>query len=140
MISRTVAAGLTVVVVLAIVVAACGDDDAGGGTTQAVVFGEGEIPSSMPDDFPVPDGAVIGTTLVDKVNHRSEFRLTVQADIQVTIQFFEVGLVNSGYIVDVSEGNAAEWTIEFSREELKGTVFITPQGPASTAVVSVNRA
>lgn len=71
-------APLAMLLALTFVVTACGDD-APSGTTQAVTFGEGEIPDSVPDDFPVPEGAVVGTTLVDRVNNRTEFRLTMRS-------------------------------------------------------------
>ncbi len=123
---------------LVVVVAACGDDG-GSESIEAIVFGEGVIPESVPDDFPIPANAVVGTTLVDKINNRTEFRLTLQADITATIQFFQVGLVNKGYVVDSSDGTAAEWTLRFSDGTLTGTVFITSPSPEiSAAVVSVN--
>jgi hypothetical protein len=129
-------------VVLAVVVlgAGCGDDDAAPGTTEAIQFGEGVIPDSIPDNIPVPDNAVIGTTLVDKINNRTEFRISVAAETASVIQFFQVGLVNQGYIVDSSEGNSSEWTLKFSNGDLRGTIFTTPQGSAATtSVISVNR-
>ena len=127
------------VLALLLVGAACGDDDGGTGTTEAVVFGEGTIPESVPDDFPIPAGSVVGTTLVDKINNRTEFRLTIRADATSTVQFFQVGLVNQGYVIDSSTGNSTEWTVTFSNGELRGTIFTTPQGPGlTTSVISVN--
>ena len=119
---------------------ACGDDDAVSGTTQAVVFSEGSIPDSVPDNLPIPDGAVVGTTLVDKINNRTEFRLTIQSDVTSVVRFFEVGLVNQGYVISSSDGNATEWTIMFSDGELRGTVLTTPQAEGiATSVISVNK-
>ena len=118
---------------------ACSADDAVSGTTEAVVFSEGSIPDSVPANLPIPDGAVVGTTLVDKINNRTEFRLTIQSDVTSVIRFFEVGLVNQGYVIGSSEGNATEWTITFSDGELRGTVFTTPQAERiATSVISVN--
>lgn len=124
-------------VVFIVAVAACGDDD-GDASDDAVVFGEGVIPESVPDDFPVPGNAVVGTTLVDKINNRTEFRLTLRGDITATTQFFQVGLVNQGYVVDSSEGSAAEWTLGFSDGPLDGSILITSQGSVSAAVVRIN--
>jgi hypothetical protein len=135
-------AGLRVTIAvlsLLLVAAACSDDDGVTGSTQAVVFGEGTIPESVPDDFPIPAGAVVGTTLVDKINNRTEFRLSIRAESTATVQFFQVGLVNQGYVINSSEGNAAEWTLTFSNGELRGTIFTTPQGQGLTAsVISLN--
>lgn len=118
---------------------ACGDGDPVTGSTEAVTFGEGSIPPSVPDDIPIPNGAVVGTTLVDKANNRTEFRLTIPSDVIAVVQFFQVGLVNQGYIINSSEGNAAEWTLTFSNGPLRGTIFSTPQGDSvTTSVVSVN--
>jgi len=123
-----------------LVVAACGDDNATTDTTDAIQFGEGTIPNSVPADFPIPADSVVGTTLVDKINNRTEFQLTIVADMTSTVQFFQVGLVNQGYIIDSSEGNSVAWTVTFSNGEIRGEILITPQtGQVSTSVVSVNR-
>jgi len=134
-----IARGLAVLLVGAMVVSACGDDEVTG-TTEAVVFGEGVIPESVPADFPRPGDSVVGTTLVDKINNRTEYGLSVTADATSTVQFFQVGLVNQGYIIDSSEGNSAEWLLDFSKGELQGSIFFTPQSDTvTTAVIRFNR-
>jgi len=128
-----------IVLALLMFLGACGDDDVISTTTEAIVFSEGSIPDSVPANIPIPDGAVVGTTLVDKVNNRTEFRLTIQSDATSAIRFFEVGLVNQGYVISSSEGNATGWTITFSDGQLRGTVFTTPQAERiATSVISVN--
>ncbi|MCH7585361.1 MAG: hypothetical protein IH941_09430 [Acidobacteria bacterium] len=130
----------TAVLALLLVGVACGDDGGVTGSTEAITFGEGTIPDSVPGNFPIPDGSVVGTTLVDKINNRTEFRLTIRAETTATIRFFQVGLVNQGYVINSSEGNAAEWTLIFSDGELRGTIFTTPQGQGLTSsVISLNR-
>ncbi len=124
---------------LLIVVAACGDDDAVTGPTDAVTFGEGTVPESVPDDFPIPIDSVVGTTLVDKINNRTEFRLTIRADPTSIVQFFQVELVSQGYVIDSSAGNTNEWILTFNDGELRGTILTTPQGQGlTTAVISLN--
>ena len=119
-------------------VAACGGDDPG---DEAVVSGEGEIPASVPRDFPVPVDASIGSTLVDRVNHRTEFSVVVPDDMISVVQFYTVGLVNEGYVVDRADGTSDGWTLEFSRgAELTGIVVVSPQGESSQALVTLNRA
>lgn len=132
-------APLAILLVLAFVVSACGGDGTTG-TTEAVTFGEGEIPESVPDDFPIPGDAVIGTTMVDRTNNRTEFRLTMRSDPTSAVQFFQVGLVNQGYIVGSSDGNQVQWAIEFSRgEELEGSILFTaPQDDLVAAVISMS--
>jgi hypothetical protein len=139
---------LPALVALVLTAAGCGDDgpDATGNTSVAptctvsgsdpVTFGEGEIPSSIPGEFPVPDGAVVGSTLVDRVNHRSEFAFTLGQDATVVVEYYTVNLVSSGFVVDSSEGDTVSWRIEFSREGLRGDMVIQPEGSGLSAVVA----
>lgn len=121
------------VAALACLLVGCGRD-------EPVTVGEGEIPGSVPDDFPVPAEAVVGSTLVDRVNHRTEFRLNMSEGSTPVIQFFTVNLVSAGYVVERSAGDDARWSIQFSRGTLRGTVLVEPAGSgAATALVSINR-
>ena len=125
------------IVVLAAVslFAACGGDP------EPVTFGEGEIPESVPDDFPIPGGAVIGSTMVDRINNRTEFAIVVRGDVESLERFYTVELVGSGYIVERSEGGGIGiWEISFSKSDLLGTIAMTsPAADTSQAVVSINR-
>ena len=123
---------LLAVAALACVLGGCGG--------EPVTVGEGEIPGSVPDDFPVPRGAAVGSTVVDRTSHRTEFRLSITQDFTRVVQFFTVNLVGAGYVVGDSAGDGALWSIEFSKDGLRGTVLIEPAGPgAATALVSINR-
>lgn len=119
-----------------LVVGACGDDS--GTVSGEVEFGEGTPPPAFPDDFPVPRAAVIGTTLIDPVNHRSEMAMQIDAPLVSAVQYFNVGLVSEGYVVDRSQGTAESWTIAFSRGELSGEVVFQAVGDLTQAVASVN--
>lgn len=127
-----VAVALTAVLFVA---AACGDD---AGPEDSVVFGSGSMPSTFPRDFPVPANAVIGSTLVDRVNHRSEVNMNVPVDLVSAVQFFQVGLVNQGYVVDRSEGGGTEWSIEFLRGELRGDIEFTHGAGLTVIIVTLN--
>jgi hypothetical protein len=137
--------------VVAASVAGCGDNrpDTTGtalpspsctvGGDEEVVFGEGEIPASVPGDFPIPSGAAVGSTMVDRVNHRSEFAITVALEADALVRYYTVSLVSSGFVVDSSAGDMFSWRIEFSREELLGEMVIQPGGTGlAAAVVSLN--
>jgi hypothetical protein len=113
----------------AALVAGCGGDD------EPITFGEGEIPGSVPAGFPVPDGAVVGSTLVDRVSHRTEFALTLRQEATAVVQYYTVSLVRAGYVVDFSEGDRFSWRIEFSRGELRGSLIVQPGGSGLAAVV-----
>jgi hypothetical protein len=100
---------------------------------------EGRIPRSVPDGFPVPADGVISEAAIDPENHRTEFTVTVESDQLSLIQFFTIELVSQGYVIDGSAGvDDSTWEIEFSQEELFGTILITDGDGLSRAVVTMN--
>ena len=104
-----------------------------------VVFGEGEPPPAFPVDFPIPAGAVIGTTLIDRLNHRSEMTMQIGGVLDGAVQNLTIGLVSQGYVITTSEGTDDSWTIAFMRGELRGEVVFQAVGGFTQAVASVNR-
>jgi hypothetical protein len=98
----------------------------------------GGLPPGFPPDFPVPGDAVIESSLVDSVNHRSEVSMTMRTDLVSAVQFFQVGLVNEGYVVGRSEGGAEMWLIEFARGELRGGIEMDHGGGVTTVLVRIN--
>lgn len=118
--------------------AACGGDSTLDTAGDPVVFGEGERPPAIPDDFPIPANAVIGSTMIDRINHRTEMALQVGSDLEATVRYFSVGLVSQGYVVGTSQGSATSWRIAFSQGELHGEIDFTAAGSATQVLVSVN--
>lgn len=136
---------LALVLALAALVAigaACSDDGNGGtdGSGPAVSFGSGSVPETIPADFPIPPGAIIGSTLVDQTNNRTEVELRLRQDQATTIQYFTVNLVNQGYVIDdSSQRGTGRWVVDFRRNELQGSVQITEPTPgASQVIVDLN--
>ncbi len=131
------------VAVLVMLAAACGDD---GGTTTTdgnanVIIGSGEIPDSVPEDFPFPAGSLIGSTLVDRINTRTEVEVRTPAQFADVVQFWNINLVNSGYVIGESNGGETRWTIEFSKGATAGTVTIVAADVSITqSVVELNLA
>lgn len=128
---------LALVVWCLVPLSACSDDGATP-TTDPVVFGEGTPPPAFPGDFPIPAAAVIGTTLVDRVNHRSEMALQIDGGLVSVVQFYNLGLVGAGYVVTGSTGDAGSWRITFTRGELTGDILLTSAGEFTQAVAAVN--
>lgn len=123
-------------VILALLLIACGGDDA------EVAFGEGRLPDSVPDNFPVPPGATIGETLVDTAHDRTEFSLAIESDLPSVVQFFTISLVNQGYLIGRSQSlNQTTWQMSFQRGDLTGEILISSDGGgASQAIVSIDEA
>lgn len=127
-------------VLCAAVVGACGDDATATVAAGDVVFGEGEIPATVPSDFPVPAAGVIGTTVIDRINHKTEFNVQIPVDLISAVQFFELELVSRGYVVTRSEALSEQnWRIAFRQGELIGEVVVNTLGDeVSQAVVTLN--
>jgi hypothetical protein len=111
-----------------------------GGSVDQVQNGQGRIPGSVPDDFPVPTQAVVTESVVDAANHRTEFTLEVASDSLGLLQFFTIELVSQGYVIDRSMRLDEEtWEVVFSRNEVAGSILIMSDGGGhSLAVVSMN--
>lgn len=126
-------AAIALVVVAAIAVG-CGD----GAEPEPIEIGDGTLPSTMPRDFPIPPDGVIGATLIDRVNHRTEVTVTMQQEMVPVVQYFQVGLVNAGYVVNRSEGDRSRWTIEFAKGELLGSIDINYNTGVAVVFIEVN--
>jgi len=119
--------------VLALVMAACGGDDVvsttGSAQTTAVagdvVFGSGSIPEGFPSDFPIPEAATIGSTLVDSNRGRYEVILFVPAAQDAAIVYFEANLENVGYTITADGFEGETWRIEFERTGERGRMLLT---------------
>jgi hypothetical protein len=104
--------------------------------TSPVVFGNGTIPSTVPKDFPIPPGAVVGDTMIDRPNHTTEFGLQVGQDLETVAQFFDIELVSSGYVVTSSGSVSADmWRLSFIQGELRGDVTISSTGGGVAEVI-----
>ena len=128
---------LTLLVALGVVLAACTGDSAETTTTseattttvdatadQALVLGRGEMPSTVPDDFPVPNQAVIGATLIDRTRGLTEVIVTYPAQVEEVAAYYATNLDVLGYTVIASTGNDAEYLVEWERDDMTGEVFV----------------
>jgi hypothetical protein len=119
---------ILIFVAIAVIGAACSDTQ-GTTTTSApsaddVVFGEGAMPDTIPEDFPLPAGSAIGSTMVIK-DGLTEVVIRVSAEQGITAEFYNQGLTQADYSVDRSEATDGGWAIEFSRDSAKGMLDIT---------------
>lgn len=79
----------------------------------------------MPVEFPFPDEAVIGSTLIDRNRNLTEVIFRVPAAVTALAAFYEANLPNRDYTVDFSSGTETMWEIEFSGNASTGTIAIT---------------
>ena len=108
------------------------DSSASQNSDQDLVFGKGQLPETIPADFPIPDQAVIGSTMVDRTRDLTEVIVTYPADVPEVVEFFESNLPALGYSVDTSSGTDARWIIEFSSDGSTGELVLSVGGTGLT--------
>ena len=106
---------------------------------SSIEVGEGRLPDSVPLDVPIPAGAEIGATTVDRAENRTEVIIRVPWSAQELIRFYTIELVSGGFIVGRSEQGSDGWEIAFTRADLIGTVLIAGEGESARALLRLNR-
>ena len=134
-------------VVFALLISACSDGDDAGSTTSGagvasgddVVFGSGELPGTIPAEFPMPAGSVIGSTMVVTSSGFTEVVTRINAERGVAAQFFDQSLSQAAFTVESSAAQDTIWVIEFNKDGVKGTIEISePAQGISQAVIRYN--
>lgn len=100
-------------------------------SNDALVFGNGTIPDSVPEGFPIPEEGSVGATMIDRVNGITELVVIYPAHFEDVVSYFEANLPATGYTIDNSEGTEARWTFAFSGEA-SGEVFVETAGSGVT--------
>jgi hypothetical protein len=98
-----------------------------------VEFGRGSIPDTVPDSFPVPDQARVGATLVDSNRNRTEMVLTLPANVEAVVDYYEENLPPRGYDISLSKGTDTDWLIEFTGEGFDGVIRVKTGGSGLAA-------
>jgi hypothetical protein len=112
-----------VVMALSLLSAACSND-----APTGVVFGEGEVPETFPDGFPIPEESRIDSTLIDYDRGVAEMLLVIPVEVAAVAAYYETNLPNAGYTIESSEGNLAQWTLTFSNDDVDGAVELSAGG------------
>lgn len=132
--SRLLAA-LGALAVVAVVATGCGGSSEGDATAMdsdvsasGVVFGRGSVPDTVPVSFPIPDEAVVGTTLVDSNRGITEMTLTFPAAVPAVVTYYEENLPIREYEIASSSGTEGEWLMEFNGDGIDGEIRIRAGG------------
>lgn len=135
---------VAVTAVLTVIAAGCNETTATTTTaevssSESVVFGQGELPTTVPAEFPMPAGTAIGSTMVVTETGFTEVIARINSEQGVTAEFFNQNLGESGFSVDLSEAKGDAWLIEFSDGDVRGTIDIsTPTPGISEAIIRFN--
>lgn len=104
-------------------------------------FGSGEVPFTVPADFPIPDTGVIGTTMIDGVNGRSEMNVNIPGAVSDVVRYYETNLPALGFAITDSKGSESEWNISLTKGGVTATIRLAFGAPGlTTATFSFNHA
>lgn len=131
---------VVVAVLSAFVIAACSGADGGSGTTATtagsqgsgpvdVEFLTGELPESLPGDFPIPAQGVIGSGMINRTAGTTELIIRIPAPVPVATKFYEDNFEARDYEVTSSDAKGADgWVIGFAKDDVTGTVELSSIG------------
>ncbi len=148
---------LVAAAVVTLLASACSDDPGESSSTSAsptasttsivtttvasgdFVFGSGVLPGSVPADFPLPNGSIIDSTLVNTVTGFTEASILVPAEVDIAGLFFEQNLLARDYEYDAEQRDGgARWVVTFSKDGVAGTIDISTAGAGlSRAVLTI---
>ena len=97
-----------------------------------VEFGRGLLPATVPADFPIPDQAVIGSTMIDRNRDLTEAVVVYPSDVPEVVRYYETNLPELGYTIEESAGTDANWTIDFSNGDSTGELRLSVGGGSLT--------
>ena len=135
---------IAIVAVVAVLGAACTSETADSTTTTVaptttaateipdLEFGDGSVPFTVPIEFPLPDSAVVGTTMIDGVNGRSEMNVNFPAAVTEVVTYYETNLPALGFEVIDSKGTDSEWDITHTKNGVEGTIHLAFGGSSVT--------
>jgi len=135
---------IAIVAVVAVLGAACTSKTADPTTTTLVTtttfsteipdleFGSGSVPFTVPVEFPLPDSAVVGTTMIDGVNGRSEMNVNFPAAVAEVVTYYETNLPALGFEVTDSKGTESDWDITYTKDGVTGTIHLAFGGSSVT--------
>ena len=135
---------ILVVIAIALLGAGCSDTQEtttteGITSAEDVVFGDGQLPETIPGEFPLPTGSAIGSTMVVTKTGFTEVVVRINAELGISAEYFNQALSQSGFDVDSSSAVDERWIIEFSKDSTKGSIDLSEAVPGiSQAVVRYN--
>lgn len=129
---------LVAAAVLAIAAPGCGEttqQTTSVAPTNGVVFGEGELPATLPAGFPLPAGSVVGSTMIDTSSGLTEAVVRASAEPGDVADFFSSHLGDAGLEIDYSAAAGDGWRIEFSDGGADGSIEISVASPTISQMV-----
>ncbi len=100
-------------------------------------FGNGELPVTVPSDFPIPEPSAIATTMIDRSRDLTEVVFNVGATVDDVVAFYTVNLPRLGYEITGPSKINGESVIAFVGNGIDGDVTLKAAGPGLTSAILV---
>lgn len=126
------------VMAIAVLVSACGgSSDASGDLPPAdslpdLEFGRGELPVTVPENWPMPAQHSIGATMIDGTRVLTEVTYTAGGTADAVASFYESALPGADYEFETTEVSETEFDIEFSGNGIEGNLLLKQLAPNVT--------
>ena len=98
-------------------------------------FGKGEMPITVPSNFPMPVQTVISTTMIDGTRDLTEVVFNIAGNIHDVKEFFAVNLPRFGYEITGVVDKTNETTLSFVGNGIDGDVALKVVGGELTTGV-----
>lgn len=118
------------VIAAAIVLSACSTDSSLPAADELpdLEFGQGELPVTIPEGFPIPEGTTVGSTMIDGSRLRTEVVMIFPASRIDIVAFYESDLPDAGYEVTDTREDAMTTFIDFEGNGIDGTISVRTAG------------
>jgi hypothetical protein len=128
---------VAVVMAIAVLAAACGGSDSSGGLPPAdslpdLEFGRGEMPITVPDNWPMPSQYSIGATMIDGTRTLTEVSYTASGNVEPMIVFYESALPDADYDIETTIVSETESDIAFEGNGIDGNLILKQIAPGIT--------
>lgn len=123
-----------IALVLSVVLAACSDGEATE-TTQTIPpadelpeleFGRGELPITVPANWPMPEQHAIAGTMINGAETLTEVVYTAQGNLDEILEFYESELPAADYEFTTSTTEHSRYYVDFSGNGIEGQLVLAP--------------
>lgn len=97
-------------------------------SVASLVFGSGTFPEMFPDDFPLPASAIVGSTMDDPENGRSEAIVRVTSAQDALVVFYDQSLQAQGYALTSELKADGRAVVTFSKGDVSGVITVRELG------------
>jgi hypothetical protein len=122
---------------LAVIISACGGSNSSGDLPPAdslpdLEFGRGEMPITVPDNWPMPSQYSIGATMIDGTRVITEVSYTASGNVEPMIVFYESALPDADYDTETTKISDHESDIAFEGNGIDGDLILKQIAPGVT--------